>query len=106
MEQQLFSNIILLGDSLIDYYRIIDRNYNLSNGFSIQSNTHMHIGTAALFILHVKHYRLFTRKGYTEGQIVLSDSLYLNVQGDKGRARPNIAQLQFRFPLSATLHID
>lgn len=105
IEQQNFASLILLGGNLTDHYRLIDRNYNLASGFSLQSNTLVHIGSGFRFALRAKHYHLFTWKGYNEAQLASIDPLYLNAQGDKSRTWFNVVHTELSFPVAEALRI-
>ncbi len=100
IEQQLYSSLILLGGSLTDYYKVIDRNYNMGSGFSLQSNTALSVGKHLNLSLQAKHYRLFTWKGYTDEALANENPLFLNAQGDKGRADLSILRLRLNVPIS------
>lgn len=103
--QQLFGSFIALGGSLTDYYRVGDRNYNLGSGFSLQSNTMLRIGERVHFALRAKHYHLFTWVGYRQQPGQELNPIYLNAQGDKGRARLNVVNFEFSFPVASSFRI-
>jgi len=86
IRQSSFFNGILLGGNLTDYYKWIDRNYNMGSGYSIKNYTSIDFGKYGNFELNLQHYRIFTWVGYENKNIAGIDSLYLNVQGDKGSA--------------------
>ena len=103
--QQLFGTFIALGGSLTDHYRVGDRNYNLGSGFSLQSNTLMRVGKHLNFALRTKNYLLFTWKGYRPESVQTIESIYLNAQGDKGRARLSVINFELSFPIAQALRI-
>lgn len=87
LQQSVFASGILLGGSLTDYYNVIDRNYNMGSGFSIQSQTLLDFGRYGNFGLYLHHYAIYTWKGYKPEELRTDDPLYLNSQGDKGHVR-------------------
>lgn len=105
IEQQLFASFILLGGSLTDYYKVIDRNYNMGSGYSLQTNLAMRLEGNILLALQAKHYRLFTWKGYSDEALASLDPLYLNAQGDKGSAHLTLLKTCFNLPLNRFLRL-
>lgn len=101
IEQRAFATAILLGGSLSDYYDVIDRNYNMGSGYSLQSATDLTFRNGARLSLHFQHFHIFTYKGYTDEALNTLNPLYLNTQGDKGHARLTVAHLALRLPLAA-----
>jgi len=89
LEQHIYANAILLGGSLTDYYRVIDRDYNMGSGFSIKNQTNLNFGQYGSFALNLYHYRIFTWKGYEnkDPEEIEENPLYVNAQGDKGNTR-------------------
>ncbi len=107
IRQSSFVNAILLGGSSTDYYNVIDRNYNMGSGYSLKTNTAVTFGHYGDFELNLRHYRIFTWKGYETKDLEHTDPLYLNAQGDKGYAMLTVINpviginLNRRFKLSA-----
>jgi len=85
IRQSSFINAIILGGSISDHYRVIDRNYNMGSGFSLKSRTDIHFKGYADFSLDVQHYQLYTWKGKNPDQLS-GNPIYYNVQGDQGYA--------------------
>lgn len=74
---------VLLGGVITEHYRVIERDYNLGSGIGLKG---AFCWTPFPFLslgveLHAT--RLFTWKGYDE-QRLRCETLYVNVQGDKG----------------------
>lgn len=86
IEQRLFVDGILLGGSLSDYYNVIDRDYNMGSGYSAKAQTVMEFPKFGRFMLGADFYTIFTWKGYEGKDLENTNPLYLNAQGDKGRA--------------------
>lgn len=86
LEQGIFLDGILLGGSMSDHYRWIDRDYNMGSGFSAKINTQMTFPNFGRFSLRADFYRIYTWKGYEEQDRYNGNPLFLNVQGDKGNA--------------------
>ncbi len=105
IEQRLYSNLIILGGSLSDYYSVIDRNYNMGSGYSLQSHTHLNIADRINLQFSAYRYHIFTWKGYSQNQMAATNPLYLNAQGDKGNARLDLLRAKLSVPLSKALHI-
>ncbi len=105
IEQQMFASFILLGGSLSDYYRVIDRNYNMGSGFSLQSNTLVRLQRDIFIALQLKHYYLYTLKGYTEKQLHESDPLYLNAQGDRSKVHLTLFKTCLNIPIAPGLRL-
>lgn len=94
-EQQLYVNAILLGGSLSDYYKVIDRDYNLGSGFSVKMRTLVEFQKYGRLEMTADFLRIFTIKGVEDKDISATDPLHLNVQGNRSEARllvlrPNI----------------
>ena len=103
LEQRLFVSGVLLGGSLTDYYRVIDRNYNMGSGYGIKSFTDLHLGSYSHILVSASHLHLFTWKGYSAADLAAVNPLYLNAQGDKGSALLTILSSKLRFRLSRAL---
>ena len=86
LEQRIFFDGILLGGSLSDYYNIIDRDYNMGSGFSTKLQTLLEFPKFGKVSLFADFYEIFTWKGYEQKDLEATNPLYLNAQGDKGRA--------------------
>ena len=87
LEHRIFLSGILLGGSLSDYYRILERDYNLGSGFSAKVQTKMLFNHYGRLALNADFYKIWTWKGYNEERISELDNLeYANAQGDVGNA--------------------
>lgn len=82
MEHQAFISIMLLGGAYTDYYRFIDRDYNMGSGYSLKYRFITEWGRLHVRLL-ADFYRLYTWKGYEKKDYENADPLYLNAQGDK-----------------------
>jgi hypothetical protein len=93
---------ILLGGSITDYYRVVNRDYNLGSGFSSKFSAGL-LGRRAGFNVKVEDYRLFTWKGYDSkmdlSQLTASEQRVLNVQGDSGNVKFTICNTNFYYHL-------
>ena len=94
-------NAILLGGSITDYYRAVERDYNLGSGHSSKVNATFIWGTKFDFSANLEDYRLYTWKGYNPDQdldnLTHNEQLYLNAQGDKGNAHLTVINLNLNF---------
>ncbi len=106
LEQRFFVDAILLGGSLSDYYRIIDRDYNMGSGYSVKASSLMEFGKLGSFSFGADYYRIFTWKGYEQKDWEHGDPLYLNAQGDKGNASLLVLNARFLLALSGHLRLD
>jgi hypothetical protein len=81
----LYLTGILLGGSITDYYRVINRDYNLGSGFSSKFSVGL-LGRKAGLYVKVDDYRLFTWKGYDPKMdlsgLTVDEQRQLNAQGD------------------------
>ena len=106
IEQRIFIDGIALGGSKSDYYKVIDRDYNMGSGFSFKAHTIMdfpHVGT---FTLNASYYRIFTWKGYEKKDLEHMDPLYYDVQGDTSNAELFVVSPTFRFNLKGSLSAE
>lgn len=106
LEQRIFTNAILLGGSLSDYYNVIDRDYNMGSGFSAKVQTMMEFGRYGRFYINADYYRIFTWKGYEGKDLKKVDPLYLNAQGDKGDAQLLVINPRMQLALSNKMYLD
>lgn len=106
IEQRLFIDGILLGGSLSDYYNVIDRDYNMGSGFSAKAQTLMEFPRFGRFVLNADFYTIFTWKGYEGKDLANTDPLYLNAQGDKGRAALLVVNPRFQIFLKNNWSLD
>ena len=83
--QKIFTNIVLLGGSISDYYGNIDRDYNMGSGFAVHINTDVKFEKVGCFVLNADYYNIYTWKGIEDVEnLQEKNPLYLNVQGNKG----------------------
>ena len=89
LEQRLFINGILLGGSKSDYYRFLDRDYNIGSGFGWKSETRLVFRKFGMFRLKAEYYHLYTWKGFERKDYEDPDfdAHFLNAQGDKSNAQ-------------------
>ena len=106
LKQRLFANLILLGGSASDYYRYIDRDYNMGSGFSARMNTYIEFAHSGAFSLNAEYYRIFTFKGYEQKDYTRINPLYLNAQGDKSTASLFVVNPKIEFFLSESTDLE
>lgn len=106
LEQRIFANIILLGGSFSDYYRYIDRDYNMGSGYSFRINTNVKLFNLTQFFLNAEYYRIFTWKGYEEKINENIDPLYLNAQGDKSNVQLFVVNPLLRLHVKDNISFD
>lgn len=106
MEHRLFVDLILLGGVQTDYYRFIDRDYNMGSGFSLKYFNDTEIGNSCRFRLKTDFYRLFTWKGYEQKDYENINPLYLNSQGDKSIASILILNPIIDIKLAGNLYLQ
>ncbi|MDR3061425.1 MAG: DUF3943 domain-containing protein, partial [Dysgonamonadaceae bacterium] len=96
-----YLNAILLGGSITDHFKAIDRDYNMGSGFSSKLNAGFLFRTKAEFSLSVEDYRLFTWKGYDPdldlSGLTNEELLNLNTQGDEGNAKLTVLSFKFNY---------
>lgn len=86
-EQRFYANTILLGGTKSDYFNVLKRDYNMGNGFSLKTKTHLELRNFGRFILNSRFYKLYTWKGYEGKDLETCNPLFVNSQGDKGSVR-------------------
>ncbi|MDR2681183.1 MAG: hypothetical protein LBC47_10280 [Tannerella sp.] len=98
-----YLNGILLGGSITDYYRVINRDYNMGSGFSSKLYAGLLFGNKAGLYVKVEDYRLFTWKGYSPNtdlsQLTGHEMENLNIQGDRGNTKFTILNQRFYYRL-------
>jgi hypothetical protein len=98
-----YLNGVLLGGSITDYYRVIERDYNLGSGFSSKLYAGLLFGNKAGLYVKIEDYRLFTWKGYSAdtdlSQLTAYETSQLNIQGDRGNTKFTILNLKFDYYL-------
>lgn len=82
MEHQAYFSFMLLGGAYTDYYRFIDRDYNMGSGYSVKYRFITELGAFHLRLLS-DYYRLYTVKGYETKDYESINPLYLDSQGDR-----------------------
>lgn len=103
IEQRIFVDGIVLGGSKSDYYKVIDRDYNMGSGFSFKTNTTMLFPRVGAFMLNASYYRIFTWKGYETKNLTDKNPLYYNVQGDTSNAELIVLNPSFRFNIKGSI---
>jgi hypothetical protein len=105
-------NAILLGGSITDYYRALNRDYNIGSGYSSKTEINLINRTSFGFKASMEHYRLYTWKGYDPeadlSQLSREEQLNLNVQGDEGTTAFNVLEMavNYRFRNRYTLSVE
>jgi hypothetical protein len=98
-----YLNGILLGGSITDYYRVVNRDYNLGSGFSSKLNIGLGFKNSMSLRLKFEDYRLFTWKGYSPdmdlSQLAENELLNLNIQGDEGWTKLTVLNMKFDYRL-------
>ena len=96
-----YLNGVLLGGSITDYYRMLERDYNMGSGFNAKAYIWFRFGTKAELAASIEKYRLFTWKGYDPNidlsQLTLDEQSNLNIQGDKGVTDFTVLNLNFNY---------
>lgn len=106
LRQSLYFGGILLGGSLSDYYKWINRNYNMGSGFSVKSTTQIEYVDLLTFELNMYLYRIYTWKGYEEKDLENGNPLLLNVQGDQGNVMMAIINPTLKIPIVKNLLLN
>jgi len=108
MNLGLHVNAILMGGSLTDYYRILNRNYNLGSGLASKAYSEIRFSKVGAFYLGVDIYHLFTWKGYEPGSIdpKTVTAHNFNAQGDKGFSNLIIINPRMEFYVSKQISVN
>lgn len=102
IRQATHINAILLGGSISDHYKVVDRNYNMGSGFSLKGRTEIRFSNYANFLLNVQFYQIYTWIGKHPDELI-GDPVYYNVQGDKSFANLTIINPAFSVYLMKNL---
>lgn len=85
---ELYANVVFLGASTSDYFRVDERDYNMGSGYSLKNSIGLTYKKRWSFVLAGENYHLFTWKGYDPDiNWETVDPATLDVQGDAGNAR-------------------
>ena len=99
----LYLNGVLLGGSYTDYYRVVDRDYNLGSGYSLLLLPGISWRSIGELRLSAERLQLFSWKGYdrrTDFQKMShQEMLHLNAQGDKSNTALSTFALQLKINL-------
>ena len=106
LEQRVYLDAILLGGSKSDYYKVIDRDYNMGSGYAVKSNTFMSFRKTGQFFFDVSYYRIYTWKGWEGKDLEDTEELYYNVQGDKSNAALLVMSSSFQFRLKGNVFCE
>lgn len=100
----LHSNLIILGGTLSDHYKVDQRNYNLASGFSTKVGFNLAYKDRLSISGNYEMYRMFTWKGYPEDiDWDTIDVHEFDYQGDRSQAILHAASL--RADLRLTRHM-
>jgi hypothetical protein len=96
-----YLNGILLGGSISDYYRVVNRDYSLGSGFSSKLQAGLIFKNKVSLYARFEDYRLFTWRGYSPdmnlAQLSAEKQRSLNAQGDRGNVKFTICNLSFHY---------
>ncbi len=99
-----YANFVLLGASLSDHYRNLNREYSMGQGFSINLSASLQYKGVGEFGIKLYNLNIYTWKGYPAGldlsTLTHEQQLDLNAQGDKGRTTIFMITPTFNFTLS------
>jgi hypothetical protein len=102
-----FANVVLLGASLSDHFKLLNRDYSMGQGFSINTKALLRIKGVGEFGIKLYNLNIYTWKGYPRdldlSTLTHEEQLYLNAQGDKGRTSLFIITPTFNFDLTPSL---
>lgn len=101
VEQSIYASAIVLGGSKSDYFKVIDRDYNMGSGYSFKTRTRVVFRRAGYFALNLDYYRIFTWKGIENIDTDDREPLYYNVQGDKSNAELAVINPLFFFNIGS-----
>jgi hypothetical protein len=97
LTSNLFVNAVLLGSSITDHYRVDNRDYNLSSGFSTKFNLGLNYNQKAIIRTEFENYRLFTWNETSTDQNLPAEQepQTPNLRGDEGNTGFTVINLQF-----------
>ncbi|MBQ8673359.1 MAG: DUF3943 domain-containing protein [Bacteroides sp.] len=107
VDGQAHVNLILLGATLSDHYKLVDRNYNLASGYSSKFALNLtYRKDLAALSAGYEIYHMFTWKGYPYGMDWESaDPRTLNAQGDRSNAILHATELRLDLKLRRRLYL-
>ncbi len=99
----LYLTGVVLGGSYTDYYRAVDRDYNLGSGYSMLLLPGISWRRIGELRLSAERIQLFSWKGYDKGtdfqKMSHQEMLHLNAQGDKSNTALSTFALQLKINL-------
>ena len=107
-----YANLILLGSSESDYFKLDNRDYNMGNGYSVKLYGILNIGKRWKTAWGIKHYQIFTTKGYGSASAEINgfpedaNYHYANVQGNKGNALLSLINVGIGYQVSNKLRLS
>ena len=104
--QGVFANTILMGGVYSDYFRHIDRDYNMGSGFSLKSSTRAELAGGIKFDLDVKYYRIYTWDGCERKDFTNVEPLFYNTLGNEGNAQLAVVEARVEKSISKVTGIE
>jgi hypothetical protein len=102
-----YASVVLLGASLSDHFKLMNREYSMGQGFSLNLSATLQYKGVGEFGIKLYNLNIYTWKGYPNGldltTLTHEQQLYLNAQGDKGRTSIFMITPTFDFDLSPSL---
>ncbi|MDR2841206.1 MAG: DUF3943 domain-containing protein [Paludibacter sp.] len=97
-------NAVLLGAMLSDHYSVGERNYNMSNGFGVQTGYSLSYKDKLRWSFSSDAFRLFIFNGYPE-DLDLDDADYkhTNYKGDNSNSVSNVSSLKLDVKLAKNI---
>jgi hypothetical protein len=96
-----FLNAVLLGGSITDYYKVDERDYNISSGFGSKLNLNMVISEKIGLSVNAENYQFYTWNpsddNDPEQQSGSSNPKYPNLRGDEGHTSFTVIKQSFKY---------
>ena len=104
--QSVFANAIIMGGVYSDYFRHIDRDYNMGSGFSLKARTEAEFSWGLDLSVEAKYYRIYTWYGVERKDLTDVEPLFYNTLGNEGNTQLAVVEARLEKALSKTLGFE
>lgn len=104
--QSVFANAIIMGGVYSDYFRHIDRDYNMGSGFSLKARTEAEFGWGLNASVEAKYYRIYTWYGVERKDLTDVEPLFYNTLGNEGNTQLAVVEARLEKSLTKSLGIE
>lgn len=105
----MYMSGIMLGASVSDYFKLDDRDYNFGSGVSLKALGTVEFSKKLYLSLYAENYLLYSWKSVDDYELLedltMDEIDFLNVQGDKSRARWHVLGMRVKYHLTGNMHV-